>query len=133
MNGINQNQSLTYSHTPARHYSGGNDGVVVRENGRSRPLSPRIGPDADSQSDFAWGSTSPAGKRLALALLADALEDERRASDWAELFSARVIAILPERWTMTRERVLSYVDLIARQKMNETFVEAPLIKKTNPA
>src|SRR5262249_52831709 len=98
-------------------------GVVVRENGTARPLYPRVDLDSDSQIDFAWGVTSKAGRRLALALLADALGDDERARDLAEVFSRRVIAILPERWTMTRERILSYADLVARQKINETFLK----------
>jgi hypothetical protein len=84
---------------------------------------PRPDLDPIGASDFAWGSLSSAGKRLAVALLSDALEDDQRASDFAELFSTRVIAILPERWTMTRERILSYVDLIARQKINELLAD----------
>jgi Family of unknown function (DUF6166) len=121
MNEISQIKPLAYSSTSARRYSGEKDSVTISENGDTRRLRARPDLDPIGRSDFAWGSISPAGKRLALALLSDALEDDQRACDLADIFSTRVIAILPERWTMTRERVLSYIDLITRQKLNEFF------------
>ncbi len=60
---------------------------------------------------FAWGggeSGSAAAHQLALALLADALQDDARAVQLHHDFCSRVVAILPERWTMTRTRILAY-------------------------
>lgn len=103
-----------------RLYFGRKEGVVVRENGTSRPLAPQV--DTDGQGNFSWGSESPAGKRLAMALLKDALEDEKRASELADIFNARVISILPERWTLTRERILSHTQVMAREQISELLL-----------
>jgi hypothetical protein len=96
--------------------------IVVRENGTSRPLDPQV--DTDSGKSFSWGSESPAGKRLAIALLKDALEDEKRASELADIFNARVISILPERWTLTRERILSHTQVMAREQISGLLLNA---------
>lgn len=97
-------------------------GVVVRENGTSKPLDPSA--DTDGKGCFSWGSESPAGKRLAMVLLRDALEDEKRASELADIFNARVISILPERWTLTRERILSYTDIIGREQIGDLLLKS---------
>jgi hypothetical protein len=114
----------------ARLYSGGKDRVMVRENGTTKPLNPQIGSDHDEEGGFSWGSTSPAGKRLAMALLKDALEDDKRAAELADRFNARVISILPERWTMTRERILSYTEMMGREKITESLLDANAPTKT---
>ena len=114
----------------ARLYSGAKERVIVRENGTTKPLNPQIGSDHDEEGGFSWGSTSPAGKRLAMALLKDALEDDKRAAELADLFNARVISILPERWTMTRERILSYTEMMGREKITESLLDANAPTKT---
>ena len=114
----------------ARLYSGGKDRVIVRENGNTKPLNPQIGSDHDEEGGFSWGSASPAGKRLAMALLKDALEDDKRAAEFADFFNARVISILPERWTMTRERILSYTEMMEREKITESLLDANAPTKT---
>src|SRR5579871_77421 len=96
----------------SRIYSASEDGVVVRDSDQSRPLYGTAS-ENDTQSSYAWGRESPEGRKLALALLSDALEDEKRAAELADRFNARVISILPPRWTMTRERVRSYADLMS--------------------
>jgi hypothetical protein len=103
-----------------RIYSGRRAEVFVKENGESRLLIAQTG----DQSNFSWGPGSRAGKGLAMALLRNALEDEKRASELADSFTARVVSILPERWYMTRERVLAYADVMARDKINEPLIEA---------
>jgi hypothetical protein len=114
----------------ARLYSGGKERVTVRENGNTRPLNPQIGSDHGEEGGFSWGSASPAGKRLAMALLKDALEDDKRAAEFADLFNARVISILPARWTMTRERILSYTEMMGREKITEILLDANAPTKT---
>jgi hypothetical protein len=109
------------AHVATRLYFGRREGVVVRENGASRPLKQL---DPNGQSNFNWGSAGPAGKPLALALLTDALEDEKRASELADTFNARVISILPERWVLTRERVLSHTRVMAREQISDLLLEA---------
>jgi Family of unknown function (DUF6166) len=105
-------------------YSGHKQGVVVRENGITRPLDPQTGSDPDEEGSFSWGSASPAGKRLAAALLKDALADDKRAAELADVFNTRVISILPERWTMTRARIVSYADMMARERISALLIEA---------
>ena len=100
-----------------RFYSGREDRVIVREGGHSRPLDPRLNLDRDGQTRFKWGRENTGGNRLAVALLADALNDDKVAVDLAKAFTARVVVMLPERWTMSRARVLSFVDIIARESL----------------
>jgi Family of unknown function (DUF6166) len=107
-----------------RIYSGREDGVVVREAGSLRLLSGQAYPDHDGQNHVLSGDQSPTGRKLALALLTDALEDSERASDLADRFTRRVISILPERWTMTQARIISYVELIDRQLLEERFLKS---------
>ena len=59
-----------------------------------------------------------------MALLKDALEDEKRASEFADIFNARVISILPERWTLTRERILSHTQVMAREAISDLLLKA---------
>ena len=97
-----------------RFYSGHKgDGVFIREDGQSRPLDPRYDL-GNGQAAFAWGIASPGGRQLALALLADALDDSEHAIEYADAFTQRVVSILPDRWTMSRARVLSYVNVLMR-------------------
>ena len=65
-----------------------------------------------------------------MALLKDALEDDKRAAELADRFNARVISILPERWTMTRERILSYTEMMGREKITESLLDANAPTKT---
>ena len=51
------------------------------------------------------------------------LGDEARAIEIHKYFSRRVVALFPERWTITRSRVRSYVDLIEREKLANLAAE----------
>jgi hypothetical protein len=89
--------------------------VIVREGAERRPLDPRFDLHKHSSIGFAWGgSDSSAGstQQLALALLADALRNDERASRVHRDFNSRVIPLFPKRWTITRSRILAYVDRI---------------------
>src|ERR1700722_6222177 len=99
-----------------RFYSGREEGVSVREADMSRELDPRHDL-APVEHNFWWGREDAAGNRLAIALLADALDDDKVAIDLAEAFTARVVVMLPDRWTMSRTRVLSFVDIILRESL----------------
>lgn len=107
-----------------RFYSGREDRVVVREGEQSRPLDLRLDLNPEGQTHFKWGRENK-GERLAVALLADALNDDIRAVDLAEAFTARVVAMLPERCTMSRARVLSFVTIIIREKLHESWEFGP--------
>jgi hypothetical protein len=98
-----------------RFYSGRNSEVLVREGELSQPLDLRLDLDPQGQGHFEWGRENPRGKRLALALLSDALGDDKAAVDLAETFATRVVAILPVRWTMSRARILSHVEIMTRE------------------
>jgi Family of unknown function (DUF6166) len=99
-----------------RFYCGEAPGkVTVREGAEKRPLDPRLDLRKHSSTGFAWGggdgSAGPA-RQLALALLADALRNDARASRVHQDFDSRVIPLFPKRWTITRSRILAYVDRI---------------------
>jgi hypothetical protein len=98
-----------------RFYSGREDHVSIREGQQLLPLNARLDLDPEGQTVLKWGRANSKGKRLAIALLADALSDDRVAVDLAEAFTARVVAMLPERWTMSRTRILSFVEIIKRE------------------
>lgn len=99
-----------------RFYSGAEGRVVVRDGEQSRPLDLRLDLDRDGQGRFTWGPENT-GNRLAVALLSDAIGDDQKAVSLADAFTERVIGMLPARWTMSRARVLSFVDIIIRQSL----------------
>jgi hypothetical protein len=107
-----------------RFYSGREDHVSIREGEQSLPLNARLDLDPEGQTVLNWGRANPKGKRLAIALLADALNDDRAAVDLAEAFTARVVAMLPERWTMSRTRILSFVEIITRESVGDPVPHA---------
>jgi hypothetical protein len=101
-------------------YSGVRPGqVMAREGSKKRPLTPRVDLHKHSSTmftagtGFAWGTTDDAGPaQLSLALLADALGNDARALQLHQRFNHRVVTMLPERWTITRSRILAYADMI---------------------
>jgi Family of unknown function (DUF6166) len=96
-----------------RFYSGHPDGKVTVRDGNEGTkrslLGPRFAQPDPMADDSAQIRDVFEQQRLAYALIADALESELRAKAVHERFSHRVIALLPERWTMTRTRVVAYV------------------------
>lgn len=100
-------------------YSGEQSGrVTVRQGETKRPLDPRFDLHKHSPDGFAWDKGDAGPAQLALALLADALQNDARALQLHHRFNRRVVAILPKRWTITRSRVLAYVNMI-EQKASE--------------
>ena len=49
--------------------------------------------------------------------VADALRDDARALKLQHSFCERVAAILPDRWTITRSRVVAYANMIDYQSL----------------
>jgi hypothetical protein len=89
--------------------------VIVREGAEKRPLDPRFDLRKHSTTGFAWGGDdggAGSAQQLALALLADALRNDARASRVHHDFNSRVISLFPKRWTITRSRIIAYVDRI---------------------
>src|ERR1700739_2437732 len=96
-----------------RFYCGKASGeVTVREAGASRVLGPRPGSAGGKPRSFTWGRNETGATQLAFALLADALSDDGEARRWHQNFRHRVIANFPERWTITRSRILAHVDMM---------------------
>lgn len=95
-----------------RLYSGEPVGtVMVREGGETHPLDPRFDLRYHA-ARFSWGSVGAGAAQLALALLADATGDEDRALALHHRFENRVVAIFPERWTITRSRILAHAEML---------------------
>jgi hypothetical protein len=113
-----------------RFYSGHEDGISAREAGESRQLAPRFDLDPEQRHSFWWEKEDAEGNRLAIALLSDALDDDKVATDLAEAFTARVVLMLPERWTMSRTRVLSFVDIILRESLDRRNSSPRLARTT---
>ena len=96
-----------------RFYASGLNGqVTVREviddkwflNGRN---------DLRNYSEtFEWGRDSAGATQLSLALLADALDNDARAQLLHQSFKDRVIVGLPERWTITRSRIIAHAKML---------------------
>jgi hypothetical protein len=87
--------------------------VTFREGEERQPLEPRFDLREHSSIGFAWGEgDAGSAQQLALALLADALRNDARALNVHQEFSRRVIPLFPNRWTISRSRILAYVDRI---------------------
>jgi hypothetical protein len=97
-------------------YSGEQAGqVTIRQGEAKRALDPRFDLRKHSPSGFTWGEGDAGPAQLALALLADALQSDARALQLHHRFNRRVVSIFPERWTITRSRVLAHVNMIEQQ------------------
>jgi Family of unknown function (DUF6166) len=101
-----------------RFYSGRRDGYVTVRDGvpgaAKRPLEPRSVLFKRGEKGFA--SPGDGSAQIALTILADALGDETSAIRTHEYFSRRVVAQFPDCWTISRSRVLAYVNLIEHEK-----------------
>jgi hypothetical protein len=87
--------------------------VTFRESAERQPLELRFDLRKHSSTGFGWGEgDAGSAQQLALALLADALRNDARALNVHQEFSRRVIPLLPGRWTISRSRILAYVDRI---------------------
>jgi hypothetical protein len=108
-----------------RFYSGERSGTLtVRDGGglgEVRPLQCRF----DYRKYITTRNKNPDDTRLALTLLGDALEDERRAVEAHEYFMRRVIPLLPPRFTISRSRVLAYVNAMELERLTGTVVAKP--------
>lgn len=98
--------------------------VTVRKGAEKWPLDPRLDLRRLSPTGFAWGgdqqNSGPAHHQLALALVADALRNDTRALRIHQDFCARVVAIFPQRWTITRSRIVAYVTQIEAKHGEES-------------
>jgi hypothetical protein len=98
---------------PEVFYSGDHlSQVTVREGERRRPLDPRFDLCEHSPSGVGWTKDDGGPIQLSLALLADALGDDARALRLQHSFCERVATILPDRWTISRTRIVAYANMI---------------------
>lgn len=89
--------------------------VTVRESEITHLLDPRFDLCIHSPAGFDWTKDDGGSTQLSLALLADALRDDARALKLQHSFRQRVTAILPDRWTISRSRVIAYANMIDYQ------------------
>jgi hypothetical protein len=103
-----------------RFYSGQRDGRMTVRDGvglaEKRPLEPRSILFKHGTEQIAAARDASGRAQIALTLLADALGDEARAIETHEYFSRRVVALFPERWTITRSRIVAYIKMIEAEK-----------------
>lgn len=84
--------------------------VVVVEAGRRRPLRWRLDLANHSPTGLSWGYQGSGPAQCALAILADALGDDRRAVELHQAFKRECIALLSQtrRWVMNQDDVLAW-------------------------
>lgn len=104
-----------------RFYSGKASGeVMVREGGSTRVLEPPPGSSGEEPRPFTWGRDETGATALAFSLLADALCDDAEAKRLHQNFRHRVIANFPDRWTITRTRILAHVHMMTYRSGGQT-------------
>jgi hypothetical protein len=89
-----------------KRYEGRRQGcaVIVTVNGRR--LNPRLDLWNHSPTGFEWGYGGSGPAQLALAILADHLQDDQQALNFHHRFKWVVIAELPRRWwTLTSQEI----------------------------
>jgi hypothetical protein len=111
-----------------RFYCGEAPGnVTVREGAERWPLDPRVDLLKHS-AGFGWGgadSNAGPAHQLALALLADALQNDARALRVHHNFNSRVVPLFPKRWTITRSRIVAYVEEIETEYNSIAAADMP--------
>ncbi|MBN2371718.1 MAG: hypothetical protein JXO72_14640 [Vicinamibacteria bacterium] len=81
---------------------------VYREDGHE--LDPRFDLKRHSRAGFAWAQAGPGAAQLALAILADYLEDDARALALYQDFKWDIVAWLPhEEWELTSARLARFL------------------------
>lgn len=90
-------------------------GTVVTANGE--PLDLRLDLRNHSPTGFDWGYGGSGSAQLALAILADHLEDDEQALNLYQRFKWTVIAGLPlQRWTLTGVEIDRALEMIHSQE-----------------
>jgi hypothetical protein len=97
--------------------SGGAVVQVVDAKG-SRALNPRFDLRNHSPTGFSWGFAGSGPAQMALALCADALDDDERARRVYQRFKFRVVARwkMGEPWTITQADIVKAVEAIERER-----------------
>ena len=89
-----------------KRYEGKRNGSAADVTVDGRTLDPRLDLWNHSPSGFEWGYHGSGLAQLALARLADCLDDETQARNWHHDFKSVVVADLPYAgWTLTAEAI----------------------------
>jgi hypothetical protein len=87
-------------------YEGQRQGSVVRVTVDGRLLNPRQDLYNHSPDGFEWGYGGSGPAQLALAILADYLNDDEQALNLYQRFKWEVIATLPKKsWTLNEQQI----------------------------
>lgn len=91
--------------------------TVMEDDGQIRGLDLRLDIRNHSPTGYAWGYGGSGPAQLALAILCDALGDDRRAEDLYQSFKDAVIARLDSdgHWILARKTVLETVARLERE------------------
>jgi hypothetical protein len=96
-----------------KHYEGRRVGHVTEVTVNGRPLDPRLDLWNHSPTGFEWGYGGSGPAQLALALLADCLDDDT-AMQWHQDYKGAVVAGLPHRgWILTEEQIRRAVNSLS--------------------
>lgn len=83
-------------------------------------LNPRLDLRKHSPDGFQWGYGGSGPAQLALALLADCLEDDDRALAHYQEFKRKVVVVLPRNsWTLTSDEIHRVVQALAQSERRE--------------
>jgi hypothetical protein len=97
-------------------YEGKREGHAVAVTVNGRPLEPRLDLWNHSPTGFEWGYGGSGPAQLALAILADHLQDDEIAVNLHQNFKFAVVAKLGHQaWSLTTAQVDSAVKLLRRK------------------
>lgn len=87
------------------------DGIIVTVDGV--PLNERLDLQAYSENGFEWTYEGVESTQLALALLADHLQDDQRALSLAQAFMQGVVANLDNTWQLSSTDIQTAIDALS--------------------
>ena len=89
-----------------KQYAGRRQGYAAIVTVDGRPLNPRVDLWNHSPTGFEWGYGGSGPAQLALAILADHLQDDEEAFNFHHRFKWAVVAEFPRRaWTLTSQQI----------------------------
>src|SRR5262245_29167481 len=121
----NNNKGVQYEAT-ASDRNGFDSVRILDQNTRERrALPPRLDLRNYGADCYSWGCDGPGSDQLALAMLADAMQDDVRAPALQPLFKREVIAVLPQNhWVLDRGLVQTITRLLAANLFSQELAQA---------
>jgi len=103
--------------TYSGHRAADGSAIVTREDSTELPL--RLDLYNHSPTGFEWGYGGSGPAQLALAILADCLEDDERALDLHQEFKSYAIARLPDQlsWSINEDYVRKVAGELTRARL----------------